>query len=113
MRTIQEVFEDHGFWLDEAESDDNCVGYSRYESIAGAIGEVYSFGVLDKDGVQVYSTHERFGELAKGQFEGCEADGQAHLTVATPADADALTIALDQLDEAARTFFRLRTSLKQ
>jgi hypothetical protein len=107
MKTIRNLFEEHGFWRDEAETTDECVGFSRFEEIDGCDGEVYSFGTVDQDSIQVYSTHPRFSELKKGLFEACESDGP-YLTVWAPVnDRVALGKALDDLDEAVRTFFQL------
>lgn len=72
---------DAGFWLDEAESNEECAGYSRFTYD----DSVYSFAVVDKDGVQCYSTHaafgRRFAEGELGEWPDVWADGVSSLHV--------------------------------
>lgn len=75
---IFKAFVRAGYVLDEAESTEECVGFSQF--IDCGEDEAYSFGVVDQKGVQVYSAHPDFSQLPKGEHEGIEADGVAHLS---------------------------------
>ena len=108
---VYDAFVFHWFFLDEAESTEECAGFSRFVEYDKS--EVYSFAVVDDKGIQVYSRHDRFAELAKGVYEGCECDGAGHLTVSVPdpKNAPALNSALHRLDAAVGKFFRPQVTL--
>lgn len=112
---IDTAFRNAGYYLDGAETTSECAGYSRFLTFLD-LEEVYSFGVVDKDSVQVYATHGSFGRLAKGTYKGCEADGEAHLTVSFTRntdeefDAETLVALLSRLDTAVTVFFLTRRS---
>lgn len=121
-QSIQQLFEDHGYWLDTAESsppfgaapmrtdsDKPCVGFSKFQTFEDH--EVYFFGVVDAKMIDVYASHEVLGrrqcegELA--DFLGVWADGVRHLgfTVYRTAygennDDERLDLMLATLDKA-------------
>jgi hypothetical protein len=99
--TVRLEFERREFWFDEAESNDETAGFSRFEQTDDP-ERVYWFGCVSASGIHVYASHPCLDSVPRGLWMGCESDGTGYLARDVPdaSDSLALSAAIECLEEA-------------
>ena len=111
--SVRVEFERRGFWSDEAESDAESAGFSRFEQTDDP-EKVYWFGCVSASGTHVYASHPFLASVPRGSWMGCESDGTGYLEVDVPnmGDSRALSAAIETLEEAVVSVFGKTRSLR-